>query len=287
MRQKICPLSLFALILGLGMILTGCSLLSKTENKSGPLPEQATTVGLQGAEDNLDKLTDKRISRIAASVVVAESAVSKEDPSKSDIVIAKSELKIARAMTGEPSKSDLDYANARAEKLLSSSPEDAKKIIAQGIITAETLKKEIENANSKYEQEKAKKQAEYDAKLKEKEIEIKKRQMELEQERLAKEMERWTWAGIGMFTIGMLLTLIAPLPVLKKAGIALTLTGIICGSFPIVGNEPWFKYAIGGTIGLMAIFMLIQMFLNKPKCEVDKSSMDTSPDSSGQSNDKH
>lgn len=285
--KKVCPISLFAVFFGFIMILTGCSILGRGESNSGPLPEQATTVGLQGAENNLDRLTDKRISRVAASVVVAENAVSKEDPNKSDIAIAKSELKIARAMTGEPSKVDLDYANARAEKLISSSPEDAKKIIAQGIITAEMLKKEIENANNKYEQEKAKKQAEYDAKLKEKEIEIKKRQMELEQERIAKEMERWTWAGIGMFTIGMLLTLIAPLPILKKAGIAFTLTGIICGSFPIVGNEPWFKYAIGGIIGVMAIFMIIQMLLSKSKCEVDKSSMDTSSDSSGQSNDNH
>ena len=269
------------------MVLTGCSLIRGSSSESKPLPEQATTSGLQGAEDKLDTLTDKRISRVAASVVLAENAVSKNEPSNSDIAVAKSELKIARAMTGEPTKADLDYANARAQKMLAGSPDDAQKIVAQGIITAEALRKEIEGANSRYEQEKAKKQADFEAKLKEKEIEIQKRKMELEQERIANDMERWTWVGISMFTVGMLLTFLAPFPMLKKAGMALTLTGIICGSFPIIGSEPWFKYAIGGTIGLMVIAMLVQMFFLKPKCEVDKSSMDISSDSSGQSNDNH
>ncbi len=282
MRLKICPICVSALALGMIMIFAGC-LPSKTT--SGPLPEPATNVSLSGAESNLDRLTDKRISRVAASVVVAEGAVSKDEPSESDLAVAKAELKIARAMTGEPSKADLDYANARAEKMLASSPEDAKKIIAQGIITAENLKKEIENANSRYEQEKAKKQAEFDAKLKEKEIEIKARQMELEQERIARDMQKWTLAGIGMFTIGILLTILAPMPVLKKLGMALTLSGIICGSFPIIGNEPWFKYAIGGTILTLVIGLLVKMFLFKPKCAVDNTSKDTSSDSSGPSND--
>jgi hypothetical protein len=287
MSQKVCPLSLFAVVMGFAMVLTGCSLMGGNSTKSGPLPEQATTVGLQGAEDKLDSLTDKRISRVAASVVLAENAVSKSEPDKSDIAVAKSELKIARAMTGEPTKADLDYANARAQKMLAGSPDDAQKIVAQGIITAEALRKEIESANSRYEQEKARKQADFEAKLKEKEIEIQKRKMELEQERIANDMERWTWVGIGMFTVGMLLTFLAPFPMLKKAGMALTLTGIICGSFPVIGNEPWFKYAIGGTIGLIVIAMLVQMFFFKPKCEVDKSSVDISSDSSGQSNDNH
>ena len=285
MRNRVCPLSLFAMIMGFAMVVTGCSLMGGSSSESKPLPEQATTGGLQGAEDKLDTLTDKRISRVAASVVLAENAVSKNEPNNSDIAVAKSELKIARAMTGEPSKADLDYANARAQKMLESSPDDAQKIVAKGILTAEALRKEIEGANSRYEQEKAKKQADFEAKLKEKEIEIQKRKMELEQERIANDMERWTWVGIGMFTVGMLLTFLAPFPMLKKAGMALTLTGIICGSFPIIGSEPWFKYAIGGTIGLMVIAMLVQMFFLKPKCEVDKSSVDISSDSSGQSND--
>lgn len=284
MRLKICPTSVIAIAIGATMIFAGC-LPSKTG--SGPIPEPATNASLSGAESNLDRLTDKRISRVAASVTVAEVAVSKEEPTKGDLAIAKSELKIARAMTGEPSKADLDYANARAEKILSSSPEEAKQLVAQGIITAENLRKEIDAANSRYEQEKAKKQAEFDAKLKEKELELKNRQMELEQERLAKDMQKWTMAGIGMFSIGILLTILAPLPILKKLGMALTLAGIMCGSFPIIGNEPWFKYAIGGTIGVLAIGIMIKMFLLKPKCEVDNVSKDTSSDSSGQSNGNH
>jgi hypothetical protein len=100
-------------------------------------------------------------------------------------------------------------------------------------------------------------------------------------------MQKWTMAGIGMFSIGILLTILAPLPILKKLGMALTLAGIMCGSFPIIGNEPWFKYAIGGTIGVLAIGIMIKMFLLKPKCEVDNVSKDTSSDSSGQSNGNH
>lgn len=286
MRHKICPLSLFALILGISMVLTGCSLLSGVK-EGEPLPAPATNEGLSGAEKNLDSLTDKRMSRVAASVIVAESAVTKPDPSKADLAVAKSELKIARAMTGEPSQQDLAYATSRSNKISTSADDLVEKILNENVARAEALKKEIDSANSKYEQEKAKKQAEFDAKLKEKEIEIKKRQMELEQERLAKQMERWTWVGIGMFSVGMLLSILAPLPILKKAGMALILTGLICGSFPIVGNEPWFKYAVGGSIGLLLVGLLVKMFFFKPKCEVDSHTKDISSDSSGQSDGNH
>lgn len=283
MRFNICPISVAALSVGIVMIFAGC----RTSGSNEPLPEPATNVSLSGAESTLDRLTDKRISRVAASVVVAEGAVSKDEPSKSDLAVAKSELMIARKMTGEPTKADLDYANARAEKVLAGSQEDVKKVIAQGIINAENLKKEIELANSKYEQEKAKKQAEYDSKLKEKELEAKNRQMELEQERISKQMERWTWAGIGMFTIGMMLTFLAPFPLLKKAGIALVLTGIVCGSFPLIGNEPWFKYSIAGLIGVVAIGVLVKTLFIKDKCEVDREPKDKGSDSSEQSNGNH
>lgn len=285
MRCKICPLSLFAFVFGVVLFLTGCSLWGGKSEE--PLPQPATTDNLSGAEANLDKLTDKRMSRVAASVVVAESAVSKEVPNKADLAVAKSELKIARTMTGEPNPQDLAYAKERSNKISTSADDLVEKILNENVARAEALKKEIDAANNKYEQEKAKKQAEFDAKLKEKEIEIKKRQMELEQERLAKESERWTWVGIGLFTVGMLLSFLAPVPFLKKAGMALTLTGLICGSFPIVGNEPWFKYAVGGAIGLLVIGLLVKMFFFKPKCEVDSHTKDISSDSSGQSDGNH
>lgn len=285
MRCKVCPLSLFAFVFGVVLFLTGCSLWGGKSEE--PLPQPATNNNLSGAEANLDKLTDKRMSRVAASVVVAESAVSKEVPNKADLAVAKSELKIARTMTGEPNSQDLAYAKERSNRISTSADDLVEKILNENVARAEALKKEIDAANNKYEQEKAKKQAEFDAKLKEKEIEIKKRQMELEQERLAKESERWTWVGIGMFTIGMLLSFLAPVPILKKAGMALTLTGLICGSFPIVGNEPWFKYAVGGAIGLLVIGLLAKMFFFKPKCEVDSHTKDISSDSSGQSDGNH
>jgi hypothetical protein len=284
MIKKICPISLFAFIFGILLLLTGCVF---GGSKSNPLPEPATTEGLSGAENKLDMLTDKRMSRVAASIVVAESAVTKNEPNKADLAVAKSELKIARAMTGQPSKEDLAYAVDRSKKISTGADELVEKILNENVARAEALKKEIDSANNKYEQEKIKKQAEFDAKLKEKEIEIKKRQMELEQERIAKDMQRWTMAGIAMFSVGLLLSILAPFPVLKKLGMALTLAGIVCGSFPLIGNEPWFKYAIGGAIGLLVVGLLAQMFLFKPKCAVDKESKDISSDSSGQSNDRN
>lgn len=280
MKYKICPISLIAVALGAIMIVAGC----QTKN-NGPLPEPATNESLSGAESSLDKLTDKRISRVAASVVVAEIAVSKDDPNKSDLAVAKSELSIARAMTGEPTKADLDYANARAEKMLASSPDDAKKIIAQGIVTAENLKKEIEIANNRYEQEKAKKQAEYESKLKEKDAEIANRKMELEQERIAKREERFTWAGIGLMTLGILVTFAVPSTIAKKLGIGLTLAGVTIGVIPFIGNEPWFKWVVIGVVASAVIAGLIKFFLFKPKCEVDTQSKDTSSDSELKSDD--
>lgn len=281
MKSKICPTSLIAIGVGMVMIVAGC----QRNGSSDPIPEPATNTSLSGAESNLDRLTDKRISRVAASVVVAETAVSKDDPNKSDLAVAKSELRIARAMTGEPTKADLDYANARAEKMLASSPDDAKKIIAQGIITAETLKKEIETANTRYEQEKAKKQAEYESKLKEKDAEIASRKMELEQERIAKREERFTWAGIGLMTLGILVAFAVPSTIAKKLGIGLTLAGVTIGVIPFIGNEPWFKWVVIGVVVSVVIAGLVKFFLLKPKCEVDNQSKDISSDSSERSND--
>lgn len=280
MKYKICPISLIAIAFGVIMIVAGC----QTKN-SEPLPEPATNASLSGAESNLDRLTDKRISRVAASVVVAEVAVSKNEPTKSDLAVAKSELSIARAMTGEPTKADLDYANARAEKMLTSSPDDAKKIIAQGIITAENLKKEIESANNRYEQEKAKKQAEYEAKLKEKDAEIVARKMELEQERISKREERFTWAGIALMTFGVLIAFAVPSTIAKKLGFGLTLAGVTIGVIPFIGNEPWFKWVVIGVVVTVVIAGLIKFFLFKPKCEVDTQSKDTSSDSEQKSDD--
>lgn len=283
MRFNICPISITALSVGFVMIFAGC----RTSGSSDPIPEPATNASLSGAESNLDRLTDKRISRVAASVVVAEGAVSKTEPSKSDLAVAKSELSIARAMTGEPTKADLDYASARAEKMLASSPDDAKKIIAQGIVTAENLKKEIETANNRYEQEKAKKQAEYEARLKEKDAEIASRKMELEQERIAKREERFTWAGIGLMTLGIIVAFAVPSTIAKKVGIGLTLAGVTIGVIPFIGNEPWFKWVVIGVVASAVIAGLIKFFLMKPKCEVDSQSKDTSSDSSGQSDGNH
>ena len=119
-------------------------------------------------------------------------------------------------------------------------------------------------------------QAEFNAKLAEKDLEIKSKKMELEQQRIAKMEERYTWVGIGLITTGILLGILAPLPVLKKGGFAMVVAGIIVSSFPFIGNEPWFKYAIGGLVGLIVLVGIIMSFVRK----VDNDSTNINQDKS-------
>ena len=283
--RKSCFESMFALSFGImlmsaSVFITGCPSTSK-------IPEPATNDGLSSAESTLDHLTDKRISRVAASVVVAEQAVNKIEPNNTpEVSIAKGELQIARAMTGEPTKSDLEYATKRAEVLANGlSRDDVKKVLAENIARSEALRNEINSANQRYEQEKAKKQAEYEAKLKEKDAEIANRKMELEQERIAKREERFTWAGIGLMTLGILVIFAVPSTVAKKLGIGLTLAGVSIGVIPFIGNEPWFKWVVIGVVASAVIAGLVKFFLFKPKCEVDTPSKDISSDSEQKSDD--
>ena len=281
MKVKICPVSLFAFAVGIGMLLTGCSLLGGNSAKSGPLPEPATSNGLSGAENKLDHLTDKRISRVAAAVTVASE---KADglPDGNDKSVIKGELGVAKAMVGEPTPADFAYAKQRASNY---SQENYIKEVA----TSESLRKAIDEANSKYEQEKAKKQAEYESKIAEKELELKARRQELEQERIARKQEleqqriqhnneRILMAGGAAIALGILLSIFAPIPKLKQLGLVLVAFGTIASMIPFIADEPWFKYAIGGAVGLVVLTGIILFLLSNRKSKVDNCSKDTSPE---------
>lgn len=230
------------------------------------LPEPASTQGLAGAENKLDQLTDKRISRVAAAVTVASE---KADglPDGNEKTVIKGELGVAKAMVGEPTPEDFAYAKKRAS-------EYSKENYIKAVATSESLRKAIDEANSKYEQEKAKKQAEYESKLAEKELEIKARKQELEQERIARNHERFLMAGGGAIFIGILLSVFAPLTKLKQLGLALIAFGTIATLVPFVADEAWFKYAVGGVIGLVVISGLVSFIISNRKNKVDNCTND-------------
>ena len=176
LKKSLCVDSLFAVFFGLSLVgisfaLSGCP----TPDR---LPEPATNNGLSSAENKLDTLTDKRVSRIAASATVASEAVGRIEPNNTDKAIAKSELAIIRAMAGEP--------------------------------------------------------------------------------------------------------VAAPINAIKKVGYAVTLAGVILSAIPMIGDEPWFKPAVGGLLGLLVLILVITVILNARKnklnnCEGVKPKVDEPP----------
>jgi hypothetical protein len=251
-----------------------------------PLPQPATNQELSGAENKLDHLTDKRISRVAAAVGVA-SETAESLPDSNEKTVIKGELGVAKAMVGQPSPEDFAYAKKRASEY---SQENYIKEVA----TSEALRKAINEANSKYEQEKAKKQAEYESKIAEKELEIKSRKQELEQERIARKQEmeqerlhhnneRILLAGGAAIALGLLLSIFAPIGKLKQLGMVLVGFGTVAAMIPFIADETWFKYAIGGSLGIIVLSGIISFIISNKRNKVDnctKSVDDTSPPTS-------
>lgn len=256
-------------IISFTLLLAGCFTAKKTE----PLPEPATNNGLSAAEKELDKATDERLSKVSASIGISY-VLAQNNPSSLNNNVLISELRLAKTLSGKSEEKDWVTVKKRVEAALGGG--DLAKLYEKEQAEAASLRNKLKDADARYEAEKAKKQAEYNAKLAEKEIEIKNRQMELEQERIAKTMERFTWAGIGMLSVGLLLTIISPSAILKKVGMALTVSGMLVSSIPFIGNEPWFKYAAGGVFGLLILVFIYKSFFPK----VDNSCIDINQDKS-------
>lgn len=226
-----------------------------------PLPEPAITQGLSGAETKLDELTEKRLSRVSAAVTVAnEKAAGLPDSNEKTVI--KGELGVAKAMVGEPTPEDFAYAKKRAS-------EYSQENYITAVATSEALRKAITGANTKYEQEKAKKQAEYESKLAEKELEIKSRLQELEQQRIQSNNEKILMAGGVAIAFGILLSVFAPLSKFKQLGVALIGFGTIATMIPFIADETWFKYAVGGVVGLVVLSGIISFIISNRKNKVD------------------
>lgn len=246
--MKTCFETRIALSLSL-ILFTASFFLAGCPATVGVLPEPATNVQLNKTEFKLDTLTEKRISRVSASVIVAREASNGLPPSK-ETSIVKGELDIAKASLGSPTIEDLNYAKQRA----SSNNELA---YSKSIATAEALRQSIKEIDQKYEQEKAKKQAEYESGIKEKEFQIKAKQEELENARIEHANQRFmTWGG-GLIATGSLIAFFVPIVSMKRLGYLMFGLGTMFCFIPFVSSEHWFMYSVGGIVLFIAISMLV------------------------------
>lgn len=231
--KKFCPSGICfetkaALLIGptlllLSALLSGCW-------SSKELPPPGTDPVLTTAEGKLDYLQDKRMSRASAAV----EAALMEDEAKANSVI-KGELTIARALLGEPTANDLAWATARADK------DDAAYYLAQLEDTHKFLE-QVKAANKTYEDEKARLQAEHNAGLTQMKLELK-----------AKEDEKWTWTAIGLFLAGMAAIYFGGGFKQKALGGLFIIGAIIAGAVPRIQSEPWFLYAVGGSVAAVMV----------------------------------
>jgi len=243
------------------LLLTGCSLFSgKTELP--PLPEPATTTGLAGAEKELDRATEERLSKAAASVAISAVLAQKNPTSLNNDVLV-SELKLTKTLLGKAGDKDWVSTKARVEAVLGGQPiADAYKKEQE---EATALRKKLSDADQKYETEKAKKQAEFNAKLQEREQALAQEQAlrRLDAEEARKDKFLYlgglvSLAGIAMFIFGS-----------KTMGLQLFASGVAVSSLPFVWNSPHFIYIIGAfaLLGLIAVARIVFKKKAVPACE--------------------
>lgn len=235
-------------VLTASVLLTGCSLW--WQDDPVVVPPRPNPNGLTQAEQELDAANDARLSKIAASVRVADKSLT--DLSSPELKVVKSELGVTKLLAGEPTPEDLKEAEARVEAELDGREgtyTDALREVAK-------LNAVIKEADKKYEAEKAKKVAEYNAKLAEKELELKAKADELALANEQRINDRFIYGGVVAFALGFILLVSAPLPILKKVGASLSLVGGVLFSIPYLSKEPWFKTAIGAMLGVIMLGIL-------------------------------
>lgn len=241
------------------LLLSGCSLWGG-KKELPPLPTPGTTEGLAGAEKELDKATQERLSKAAASVGVAHVLASKNPDTPNNNVL-KAELGLAKTLVGRAEDKDWEAAKKRSEAALGGKPLDEAYKAEQEAAAA--LRKKLQEADAKYEAEKAKKQAEYEAKLKEREQQLAQekelRRLEAEEARKDKFLYMGglvCLAGVAMFVFGS-----------KAMGLQLLAAGAAVSSMPFVWESPYFIYIAGAfaLLGLIAVARIV--FRKKKSCE--------------------
>jgi len=249
-------LTLFTTLLTV-LLLTGCSLFSKKTDELPPLPEPATTVGLSVAEKDLDKATQDRLSKVAASVGISYILSLKPQDEKTNLVL-QSELQLAKTLTGHADPIDWALTRKRVEAVLGGMPiADAYKKEQE---EATALKKKLSDADAKYEAEKAKKQAEFNAKLLE-------REQALAQEKALRLLEAEEARKDKFIYLGGLICLAGVASIIfgsKVIGLQLLGAGFALSSFPFIWGTPYFPYIVGTFALLGAIGVARVVFRKKP-----------------------
>ena len=250
------PFTLFTGLLTALTFLTGCSLFD-SKPELPPLPEPATTSGLAGAEKDLDKATQDRLSKVAAAVGISYILSQREQDEKTNLVL-RSELQLAKTLTGHADPIDWALTKKRVEAVLGGMPvADAYKKEQE---EATALKKKLSDADAKYEAEKAKKQAEFNAKLLEREQALaqEKAMRVLEAEEARK--DKFLYLGGLICLAGVACFIFGP----KVMGVQLLAAGFAVSSFPFIWGTPYFPYIVGVFALLGAIGVARVVFRKKP-----------------------
>jgi hypothetical protein len=247
-------------VLFTALLLAGCSLFSKKQEEIPPLPEPATTAGLSVAEKDLDKATQDRLSKVAASVGISYILAQKEQDEKTNLVL-QNELKLAKTLTGKADEIDWALTRKRVEAVLGGMPvADAYKKEQE---EAAALKKKLSDADAKYEAEKAKKQAEFNAKLLEREQALAQEKALRAQEAEEARKDKFLYLGGLVCLVGVGCLVFGP----KLIGLQLFGAGIAISSIPTIWGSPYFIYIVGVFVLIAAIAILRVVFRKKPACE--------------------
>lgn len=236
--------------------LAGCL---TTKGERTIIPEKATTEGLGLAEKELDAATDARLSKIAASVAALEDLL--EDVEGKEANAALWELEITKTLSGFPSVEDTKQAEARVAKFMGSDPNAA---YEEAMKEVTALTKQIAEADKRYEAEKAKKQAEHLAGIEQKRAEKEEALATLAAERKER---RNDWMFIGGSVLALIGVGIAFATPAKRLGAVFVLTGAVAFSIPYIVDEPWFKYAVGATLGLILVGIAFYLYSSRKKVD--------------------
>ena len=242
------------------LILTGCSIFSKKQAELPPLPEPATTVGLSAAEKDLDKATQNRLSKVAASVGISYILSQREQTKETNLVL-QNELQLAKTLTGRADEIDWALTRKRVEAVLGGMPvADAYKKEQE---EAAALKKKLSDADAKYEAEKAKKQAEFNAKLVEREQALAQEKALRITEAEEARKDKFLYLGGLICLAGVGCIVFGP----KLIGFQLFGAGIAVSSIPTIWGSPYFIYIVGFFV-LIAAISILRVVFRKKECEV-------------------
>jgi hypothetical protein len=242
------------------LILTGCSIFSKKQAELPPLPEPATTAGLSVAEKDLDKATQDRLSKVAASVGISYILAQREQTEQTNLVL-RSELQLAKTLTGHADPIDWALTRKRVEAVLGGMPvADAYKKEQE---EAAALKKKLSDADAKYEAEKAKKQAEFNAKLLEREQALAQEKALRAQEAEEARKDKFLYLGGLVCLAGVGCIVFGP----KVIGIQLFAAGVALSSIPTIWSSEYFIYIVGFFV-LIAAIAILRVVFRKKTCEV-------------------